>query len=193
MGGYLSGIYALTYPDRISQLVLADPWGVPAPPPGWEERIPMKWRILAKVINSLVVSPLSLLRAAGPLGPPLVMRTRPDLAAKFQRLFENADPSQRNVGVEYIYHINAQRPSSGEAAFRAMLTDFAWAAKPLLYRLPMLDPKVPVTLVYGDVRIIPCLYASLYSQTVSLLQRTRGWILELATNLSNSFCLQPRW
>lgn len=32
MGGFLGSAYALTYPDRIEHLILADPWGFPEKP-----------------------------------------------------------------------------------------------------------------------------------------------------------------
>ncbi|CAG0923944.1 unnamed protein product [Notodromas monacha] len=48
----------------------------------------------------------------------------------------------------YIYHCNAQNPS-GEGAFHAMSMQFGWAKDPMLARMDLLDPSVPITLIYG--------------------------------------------
>ena len=39
--------------------------------------------------------------------------------------------------------------SSGEAAFRSLMSGFAWAKRPMFDRLCGMDPSVPVTAVYG--------------------------------------------
>jgi abhydrolase domain-containing protein 5 len=57
----------------------------------------------------------------------------------------------------YIYHCNAQNPS-GEGAFHAMQARFGWAKNPMLNRIHLLDPSVPLTMVYGSkswVSVVP--------------------------------------
>jgi abhydrolase domain-containing protein 4 len=70
-GGFLSASYTLTYPKYIEQLVLIDPWGFGRKPDDiWQtgrlQRIPTWLRSFSSVIMKL--SPLTGLRAAGPLG-----------------------------------------------------------------------------------------------------------------------------
>jgi len=150
MGAYLSGLYALKNPDRISNLILADPWGVGPKPSNFEERLSPTLKIFAKTINSILISPLTLLRMLGPLGPHVMYRVRPDLGSKFAHLFAESKEGKSNTALDYIYHINAQRPSPGEEAFRA-LSDFGFARLPLAQRLHELDASVPVTFIYGEV------------------------------------------
>ena len=85
-GGHLTGLYALRYPQHLQSATLADPWGMTERPtepadPGSSSspprRIPGWVRALAKVLVHF--NPLWGLRAAGPAGPWLVARTRPDI------------------------------------------------------------------------------------------------------------------
>jgi pimeloyl-ACP methyl ester carboxylesterase len=90
---------------------------------------------------------MTLLRAAGPVGPSLIQKLRPDLVSKFSQHF----PAGSRAALDYIYHVNAQFPS-GEEAFAALQLpgSFTWAAKPLVNRLPALDPSVGVSFLYGE-------------------------------------------
>ncbi len=70
-GGFLSTSYALSYPKYVKQLVLIDPWGFERRPENiWNtgrlQRVPVWLRSFSSVMMKL--SPLSGLRAAGPLG-----------------------------------------------------------------------------------------------------------------------------
>lgn len=116
-------------------------------PPDWQSKLPLRWRVIGKLIMSISSSPMTLLRAAGPAGPSLIEKLRPDLVSKFSQHF----PRGSRAALDYIYHVNAQFPS-GEEAFAALQLpgSFTWAAKPLVSRLPNLDPKVPVTFLYGE-------------------------------------------
>ncbi|KAM6920466.1 (Lyso)-N-acylphosphatidylethanolamine lipase isoform 1-T1 [Lycodopsis pacificus] len=153
LGGYLATSYAIQYPSRVSHLILVDPWGFPERPQtqtqegqdqGTEvvKRPPLpRWvKAIAAVVS--LFNPLAVIRAAGPLGPGLVNRFRPDFKRKFEDLFEDDTMTQ------YIYHCNAQTPS-GEVGFRAMAESLGWAKRPMLQRVHQLPPSMPLTMLYG--------------------------------------------
>ncbi|XP_041925211.1 (Lyso)-N-acylphosphatidylethanolamine lipase isoform X2 [Alosa sapidissima] len=152
LGGYLASSYAIRYPDRVAHLILVDPWGFPErPQPDVNENAgqgldvkrtaPPRWvKAIASVLS--LFNPLAVIRAAGPWGPGLVSRFRPDFKRKFEDLFDD------NTMTEYLYHCNAQTPS-GEVGFRAMTETMAWAKRPMLQRVHLLPPSLPVTMLYG--------------------------------------------
>ncbi|AWP04589.1 putative abhydrolase domain-containing protein 4 [Scophthalmus maximus] len=149
LGGYLATSYAIQYPSRVSHLILVDPWGLPEraqtqmegtevvkrpSPPHWVKAI-------AAVVS--LFNPLAVIRAAGPWGPGLVNRFRPDFKRKFEDLFDDDTMTQ------YIYHCNAQTPS-GEVGFRAMSESLGWAKRPMLQRVHLLPPSMPLTMLFGE-------------------------------------------
>ncbi|XP_029309723.1 (Lyso)-N-acylphosphatidylethanolamine lipase isoform X2 [Cottoperca gobio] len=153
LGGYLATSYAIQYPSRVSHLILVDPWGFPErPQPQTQEgqgqgsevvkRPPLpRWvKVIAAVVS--LFNPLAVIRAAGPWGPGLVNRFRPDFKMKFEELFDDDTMTQ------YIYHCNAQTPS-GEVGFRAMTESLGWAKRPMLERVHQLPPSMPLTMLYG--------------------------------------------
>ncbi|XP_036373636.1 (Lyso)-N-acylphosphatidylethanolamine lipase [Megalops cyprinoides] len=152
LGGYLATSYAIQYPERVSHLILVDPWGFPERPQPLAEGsegqgsevkrpAPPRWvKAMASVLT--MFNPLAVIRAAGPWGPGLVNRFRPDFKRKFEDLFDDDTMTQ------YIYHCNAQSPS-GEVGFRAMSESLGWAKRPMLQRVHLLPPSLPVTLLYG--------------------------------------------
>ncbi|XP_077955024.1 (Lyso)-N-acylphosphatidylethanolamine lipase [Gasterosteus aculeatus] len=153
LGGYLATSYAIQYPSRVSHLVLVDPWGFPEQPPAQTQEVrdqgtevlkrpplPPWVKAIATVVS--LFNPLAVIRAAGPWGPGLVNRFRPDFKRKFEDLFEDDTMTQ------YIYHCNAQTPS-GEVGFRAMAESLGWAKRPMLQRVHQLPPSMPLTMLYG--------------------------------------------
>lgn len=151
LGGYLATSYAIQYPSRVSHLILVDPWGFPEPPkPEAEESSgkevvkrpgPPRWvKAVASVLSHF--NPLAVIRAAGPWGPGLVNRFRLDFKRRYEDLFDDDTVTQ------YIYHCNAQSPS-GEVGFRAMSEGLGWAKRPMLQRVHLLSPKIPLTMLYG--------------------------------------------
>lgn len=125
-GGFLVASYALKYPQRIKHLILADPWGFQ----DYRERmqrIPLWVRAMIKVLGPL--NPLSIVRAAGPLGPRLV-RARKDLGDKFTEI---SDDDSAPI-YDYIYHCNAQKPS-GEIGFKNLTVKMGFAKYPMLERI----------------------------------------------------------
>ncbi|XP_071762559.1 (Lyso)-N-acylphosphatidylethanolamine lipase [Centroberyx gerrardi] len=159
LGGYLATSYAIQYPTRVAHLILVDPWGFPERPqpqaqaqaqaqagPGQGTEVvkrptPPRWvKAIAAVVS--LFNPLAVIRAAGPWGPGLVNRFRPDFKRKFEDLFDDDTMTQ------YIYHCNAQTPS-GEVGFRAMSESLGWAKRPMLQRVHQLPPSMPLTMLYG--------------------------------------------
>ncbi|CAN9503314.1 unnamed protein product [Ophioblennius macclurei] len=152
LGGYLATSYTIQYPSRVSHLILVDPWGFPERPQpqpedaqpqgneGVKRSIPRWVKAVAGVVS--LFNPLAVIRAAGPWGPGLVNRFRPDFKRKFEDLFDDDTMTQ------YIYHCNAQTPS-GEVGFRAMAESLGWAKSPMLQRVHQLPPTTPVSMVYG--------------------------------------------
>uniref|UniRef100_A0A2P2I194 1-acylglycerol-3-phosphate O-acyltransferase ABHD5 n=1 Tax=Hirondellea gigas TaxID=1518452 RepID=A0A2P2I194_9CRUS len=144
-GGFLAASYAIKYPDRVAHLVLADPWGFPERPLDVDERynLPLWAKALGTVAQYF--NPLSILRLAGPLGPGILQKARPDMTKKFAGLLPNADEAIPS----YLYHCNAQTPS-GESAFHSLMSGFGWAKFPMFHRLDALQQEVPITLIYGS-------------------------------------------
>uniref|UniRef100_A0A3Q1HXK1 (Lyso)-N-acylphosphatidylethanolamine lipase n=1 Tax=Anabas testudineus TaxID=64144 RepID=A0A3Q1HXK1_ANATE len=154
LGGYLATSYAIQYPSRVSHLILVDPWGFPERPQTQTEggqsqgtevvkrpALPRWVKAVAAVVS--LFNPLAVIRAAGPWGPGLVNRFRPDFKRKFEDLFDDDTMTQ------YIYHCNAQ-PPSGEVGFRAMSESLGWAKRPMLHRVHLLPPSMPLTMLYGE-------------------------------------------
>jgi pimeloyl-ACP methyl ester carboxylesterase len=149
-GAYLAMSYALQYPERVAHLILADPWGWPSqqqnqqliqhnyPRPLWV-------KIVGKIFQTF--TPLAGLRAAGPWGPKLVNKLRPDLKKKFEKITgeENAE-----IFLNYIYHCNAQSNPSGEIAFKSVSTGMGWARYPMINRVTQLHPNINLTFIYGS-------------------------------------------
>lgn len=146
MGGFLASSYALQYPDQVSHLILADPWGFPDHPGKDDTNARIQIPFWVKGVAYLLqpFNPLWIVRAAGPLGPRLVQRARPDIVRKYSDTIKEADL----IIPEYIYHCNAQKPT-GESAFHAMMANYGWAKYPMIHRLPALRNDVPITFIYG--------------------------------------------
>lgn len=145
-GGYLCSSYALKHPDRVSHLILADPWGMPEKPKELTRPIPIWIKVLYHALFKHL-NPLAGLRMAGPWGLQAVERLRPDLISKFSQLFDDEETNRRVIS-NYIYHSNVHHPT-GEAAFHSLMKGFAWAKDPMLPRLGSLSPDVPLTALYG--------------------------------------------
>lgn len=144
MGGFLAASYALQYPHRVAHLVLADPWGFPEKPasPSHQYTMPVWVKVFTTVLQPF--NPLAGLRAAGPWGPRLVERFRPDLQRKFSTVVDDSE-----VIPNYIYHCNAQIPS-GEIAFKSMTAHLGWAKHPMVNRMAELREDVPISFIYGS-------------------------------------------
>lgn len=145
-GGYLSASYALKHPERVSHIILADPWGVQdrqnAPNRGIY-KFPFWVRAVTSVFQHF--NPLAVLRVTGPYGPTIIQRFRGDLREKFRpKLNEDCEKF-----LEYIYHCNAQS-ATGESAFKALTLPYGWPKNPLIHRLMDLDDSITLTFIYGS-------------------------------------------
>ncbi|XP_053694199.1 (Lyso)-N-acylphosphatidylethanolamine lipase [Sabethes cyaneus] len=144
MGGFLAASYALSYPERVKHLILADPWGFPERPEQIASKYKIPWWAKPLVAASQALNPLWILRFSGPLGSWLVGKTRPDIMRKFSSVVSNQDDIPN-----YIHQCNAQKPS-GESAFHTMMDKIGWAKNPMITRIQNLKPSVPITFVYGS-------------------------------------------
>lgn len=108
-------------------------------------------------------------------GPGLVNRFRPDFKRKFEDLFDddtmtqyiyhcNAQtPRQANMSSRAPFLNNKTKClqclttssvsfpcPSGEVGFRAMSESLGWAKRPMLERVHLLPPSMPLTMLYGE-------------------------------------------
>ncbi|XP_017132866.1 (Lyso)-N-acylphosphatidylethanolamine lipase isoform X2 [Drosophila elegans] len=145
MGGFIASSYALTYPERVKHLILADPWGFPEKPAESAngKQMPLWVRAIARILTPL--NPLWALRAAGPFGQWVVQKTRPDIMRKFQSTIDD----DINLLPQYIHQCNAQNPS-GESAFHTMMQSFGWAKHPMIHRIKDVRSDIPITFIYGS-------------------------------------------
>jgi len=163
MGGFMSGKFALNYPQRIQHLILVDPFGVNEALPTEvvaarsEQRKPLE-KLRNKVVEKLFygVAPLCPIRGLGPLGPKVI---RPKLQKKCEQWKGHTEDD--NAVADYLYHANARSPS-GEIAFSKCMVgmgahfgDGFNAKFPLCHELPRLDPAIPMHIIYGSHTWIP--------------------------------------
>lgn len=106
MGGFLAASYAISHPERVKHLVLADPWGFPEKPADITTKynIPLWVRAIAFVVTPM--NPLWALRAAGPFGQWIVEKARPDITRKFASIVGDEETIP-----QYIHQCNAQTPT----------------------------------------------------------------------------------
>lgn len=135
-GGYLATSYALKYPGRVENLVLADPWGFNEMDPELMPKLTNRQKSIFWVIQQF--NPLAVLRLAGGYGPTLMKRLRPDLAMKYSE----------DV-YDYIYLANSKSPT-GEVVFKCLSENLGWAKQPMSKRFHELDDTVPVTFIHGE-------------------------------------------
>lgn len=141
-GGFLSTSYAIKYPERVEHLVLGDPWGF-TPAPDMKQYSLWKRSIIRA---SGVISPLWIVRAAGPLGPVILRKGRPDIVEKYENVVDKHD---RTIA-KYVYHCNTKK-TTGELAFRYLLDVGAYPKHPMGERmLRKLKAEIPVTIIFGS-------------------------------------------
>ena len=157
LGGYMAVAYALKYPGHLNKLILASPVGIPEDPYAVSEDLPEPGdsrmqneftqtqdeskqgagqrskpppRKMPKWLTTLWdanVSPFSIVRFAGPLGPRLV-------SGWTSRRFSQMPPDEAQALHDYSYSLFRQR-GSGEYALAYILAPGAFARSPLIRRI----------------------------------------------------------
>jgi abhydrolase domain-containing protein 4 len=141
-GGFLSTAYAMKYPERIEHVVLGDPWGFTGAPDLKQYSLYKRSVIWA----SGVISPLWIVRAAGPLGPVILRKGRPDIVEKYENVVEKHDKTI----AKYVYHCNTKK-TTGELAFRHLLEVGAYPKRPMGERmLKGLKEEIPLTIIFAS-------------------------------------------
>lgn len=149
LGGYLSALYALWNPQRVTRLILVSPAGLPPyhSNPEVEEAVGGVVAVNGQLVPGWIrwlwarnITPQCFVRWFGPLGPSCVRqyvsRRLPTLPAADVLLFS-----------EYMYHMTAD-VGSGEYALGTLMRPGAWAKEPLHDRLQELE--MPVAFIYGS-------------------------------------------
>jgi len=139
-GGFLASSYAMKYPARVDHLVLADPWGFTEKPD--LSNVALWKRSLVKVFQKM--TPLAIIRAAGPYGEWLIKKARSDILRKYESVV-----ADQTVIAQYIHQCNSNRNPTGEEAFRNLLEGGPWAKHPMGERFAV-DDDIPVTFLYGE-------------------------------------------
>lgn len=155
LGGYMAVCYALKYPGHLNKLILASPVGIPEDPYAVNEEMPEpgdntmaneftqdadsatthkkqppprrnmpKWLVTLWDAN---ISPFSLVRLSGPLGPRLV-------SGWTSRRFSHLPSEESQALHDYSYSLFRQR-GSGEYALAYVLAPGAFARSPLIRRI----------------------------------------------------------
>ncbi|KAG9103201.1 hypothetical protein FRC06_011790 [Ceratobasidium sp. 370] len=177
LGAYLSTAYALRYPDRVNQLILLSPAGVPRDPNSTEEpsreldptpsqarsaggtAVPAtEQRVAAlKAEQRAAKREESTLRKVATYlweegwSPFQIVRSAmfygPWLVGKYSGRRFDLTDEDKRDMHDYIWHITRAK-GSGEYCISHLLAPGAHARRPLVDRVK--DIKVPVTFVYGD-------------------------------------------
>ena len=155
-GAVMAAEYAMRYPGRVTRLVLVSPACVGPPDLAAlaARRAAQPWptRLLLRAAAALWeadVTPMSLVRLLGPLGPAAAraaVRRRAGRAPAGSLL-----RSHTALLAEYEYH-NWAGDCSGELAVNGYMAPFGYARRPLLGRLTAAAVPAPLTLVYGGER-----------------------------------------
>eukprot|EP00123_Amoebidium_parasiticum_P006568 comp17483_c0_seq1/m.16984 comp17483_c0_seq1/g.16984 ORF comp17483_c0_seq1/g.16984 comp17483_c0_seq1/m.16984 type:complete len:343 (-) comp17483_c0_seq1:773-1801(-) len=146
LGGYLTAVYSMRYPDRVNKLLLVSPAGIPEPDDRWEKLVasrPIGRRMMFSVAAKLWdwnVTPQSVIRSTGPLGRWL------NDGYVHRRFGAHLKEFEREALAAYLYQLNCGK-ASGEYALNTILSVGAWARRPLVKRLH--EMKVPTSFFYG--------------------------------------------
>ena len=151
LGGYLSTVYALRYPERVVHLILVSPAGIVGKPVDWKPPATLQnslsfrgqlFRFSMKLFE-WGMTPGMIARGTGPLGKRMIEGYCNNRFKQGHHLTEYELMHFKG----YAYQAIAQR-GSGEHALRHLLAPFAWPQKPLEDRMSHL--QVPVTFMYGE-------------------------------------------
>ncbi|EIM24059.1 alpha/beta-hydrolase [Wallemia mellicola CBS 633.66] len=169
LGGYISTVYALKYPEHVKKLILVSPIGFPKNPESvraeslnkdlaqaesqsrTHEFSDMPETRTRKALKSVIrylwedrnFSPFDILRKSFFFGPMLVS------SYSLRRFSTLSDDLQRDL-YHYIYSISVRKASS-EYSITHLLSFGAYARLPLIDRIEKLDKRIPVTFMHGSV------------------------------------------
>ena len=176
LGGYLSTIYAMQYPDRVHHLILVEPWGFTELPHNlaetdrlrsedfdelqYENQLPSWLQGMSSVMNFFQSFS--------------IVRSMPTFVGQWLYKSMFAKPQKSSIGslsedgeldlsmlaeenyfwndeesLKYMYFCNTMKPT-GEDAFKALNLLLFWAKYPILKRLDHLHDKTPMSFIYGS-------------------------------------------
>lgn len=146
-GGYIAVAYAERYPERIDQLILLSPIGVPDPPdPDSEDRrnMSLKFQMFLGVFRMFFecTTPGAFLRTLTEYRASALVSGYVD-----RRLPEVSDAEEAQTLADFLF-LNASLRGSGEYFLRSLFTSSIFAKSPLLFRVPTLQVRA-VNFVYG--------------------------------------------
>jgi abhydrolase domain-containing protein 5 len=136
LGSYIALNYSLSYPSRVTRLVVVCPFGiVHSTSLSGEPRrdLPFYWKVGIKIITA--TSPQTFVRLMGRAGPSLMYRFRGNYDnGRYTRLYGAGD---RRVS-DYVYHLTAGSSGSGDYAFMALINEQRYVTRPLRYHPSLL-------------------------------------------------------
>ncbi|KAF9438664.1 hypothetical protein BGZ76_006037 [Entomortierella beljakovae] len=174
LGGYLSTVYALKYPERVEKLILVSPVGIPENPEAQKAPLPQQDGDSTQSQQdgdstqsqsgssantrqnpqqpSSWVRKLAIGAWERNITPQSIMRFTgpfgPSLVAAYtSRRFAHLEEDEQRDLNNYIYHISS-KSGSGEYALSTILAPGAYARWPLMDRLAGL--KMPTVFLYGE-------------------------------------------
>jgi len=144
LGGYLSTVYTIRYPERVSQLLLCSPVGMPQPPADLDERAIRTWK--GRTFKWLweTTTPQSVLRGLGWIGRKMINKFVWGRWADLEGVEE-----QDLAKIAAYLHTISVLPQSGELASNSILRFGAYARHPLGDRFRAGEVKVPTSFIYG--------------------------------------------
>lgn len=151
LGAFISVHYALTFPERVHQLILASPVGVPESPNNFnaetiaENMESGSKKLFVKQIGKSWenhTSPFSIMRAGGSI-------TANKLLERYVNNRITLDSKEEKDQMRDLLHQAVMRPCSSEVAITMVLKFGAYAREPLIHLIPNL--KMKVSFLYGDM------------------------------------------
>ena len=171
MGGLIGFSYAISFPQNVQHLILADPWGL-TPKPINKKRNNSNISDKIGSFFSKIAYPITILRMFGPFSQWIVEFTFPEMVAKLTAFVGN-----KEIVIQYMHQINLQTPT-GEGAFKTMMDEFYWVQHPLVKRIDSLSETIPITLIWAEYsaldKIDEGLFGKLRSKSYVKIHTVKG-------------------
>ncbi len=151
LGGYISAVYALRYPEDLLQLMLLSPVGIPERPDDFShDEVAARFDSKRDKLGARVIlhfwekgyTPFMPLRFTGTLG------AKAFLSFYVGRRMKSITHEEETTEMKAYMHQIFMRPGCGEYALNTILQPGSWAKSPLIHRLPTLQVKV--SFFYGE-------------------------------------------